>query len=641
MVSTEPCLMNKSTSSRPPSSGDNTPTESVFVNEAFMAEQNIPPPATDLSIKVEDEEAGKAALQVTVEDPWALPELVDSSVPWKELDQKGKIKRVVLDYILRQVLIVVFLYLFICSLDLLSSGFRLLGGRAAGKAFTENELLSNPVAGLMLGVLGTVLLQSSSTTTSLVVSMVSSHILTTKAAIPIIMGANIGTTVTNTIVSLGQVSNQNDFRRAFGGATVHDMFNWLTVLVLLPLEAATEYLYYLTSAIVGSFKLEQYKDGNVKLLQTITEPLTNLVVQVDKSAISEIALSNDTESSDKVILTKICFISKTLQEQRNTTNYTQYYNVTTTQKICTHMFESVAGVWSDESIGAVVLILALATLCACLYGLVKMLQFALKGSVAKALKKVVHTDIPTKCGAHLTGYIYIVVGMLLTLVLQSSSVLTSTLTPLVGIGVLSLERMYPLTLGSNVGTTFTAILAALASDGRNLDLSLQVALCHLFFNVSGILLWYPIPAMRRVPLHLARKLGNTTARYRWFAVVYIIVLYFVFPAVVFGLSLAGWYVLLAVLGPVAVLFVIFVIITILQNKKPDVLPQKLRNWHFLPLWMRSLEPLNGVILAACCCCRCCQKLAIKGVSPTPTSALSAKQSEQADVQPAVMHTTNV
>ena len=55
-------------------------------------------------------------------------------------------------------------------------------------------------------------------------------------AIPIVMGANIGTSVTNTIVSLGQITDKDDFRRAFAGATVHDIFNWLSVFVLLPLE---------------------------------------------------------------------------------------------------------------------------------------------------------------------------------------------------------------------------------------------------------------------------------------------------------------------------------------------------------------------------------------------------------------------
>ena len=68
----------------------------------------------------------------------------------------------------------------------------------------------------------------------------------------------------------------------------------------------------------------------------------------------------------------------------------------------------------------------------------------------------------------------------------------------------------------------------------------QVALSHLFFNISGILLWYPVPFMRRIPISLAKKMGDTVAKYRWFALVYLVLVYLLFPVSVFGLSLAGW-----------------------------------------------------------------------------------------------------
>ena len=67
-------------------------------------------------------------------------------------------------------------------------------------------------------------------------------------------------------------------------------------------------------------------------------------------------------------------------------------------------------------------------------------------------------------------------GAGLTFLVQSSSVFTSTLTPLVGLGIIGVERMYPLTLGSNIGTTTTSILAALASDPDQLEAALQVCL---------------------------------------------------------------------------------------------------------------------------------------------------------------------
>ena len=94
------------------------------------------------------------------------------------------------------------------------------------------------------------------------------------------MGANIGTSVTNTIVALGQITEKSDFRRAFAGATVHDMFNWLAVIVLLPLEVATGYLYKLSDVIVESMHLQQYKDGKKDLLKAVTKPFTSLIVQV-------------------------------------------------------------------------------------------------------------------------------------------------------------------------------------------------------------------------------------------------------------------------------------------------------------------------------------------------------------------------
>lgn len=51
--------------------------------------------------------------------------------------------------------------------------------------------------------------------------------------------ANIGTSVTNTVVALTHMTNRQDFERAFGGAVLHDMFNLLTVTTLLIVEQLT------------------------------------------------------------------------------------------------------------------------------------------------------------------------------------------------------------------------------------------------------------------------------------------------------------------------------------------------------------------------------------------------------------------
>lgn len=165
---------------------------------------------------------------------------------------------------------------------------------------------------------------------------------------------------------------------------------------------------------------------------------------------------------------------------------------------------------------------------------------------------------------------------------------------IIGIGVLHLERMYQLTLGSNIGTTFTAILAALASDRNQFRVAFQVALCHLFFNVLGIVVWYPVPKMRAIPISAAQFLGTTTAKYRWFSIVYIVVCFFCLPALVFLLSLAGWYIALAVIGPFAALAVFCLCVNVLQHHKPHLLTPMLRTWNFLPVWLRSLEPYDNL-----------------------------------------------
>ena len=95
------------------------------------------------------------------------------------------------------------------------------------------------------------------------------------------MGANIGTSVTNTIVSLMQSADRNEFRRAFAAATVHDMFNWLTVLVLLPLEVTTRYLETLTTYIMKSEgNVQQDKSANRQFLNALTKPFTKLIIKV-------------------------------------------------------------------------------------------------------------------------------------------------------------------------------------------------------------------------------------------------------------------------------------------------------------------------------------------------------------------------
>ncbi|XP_054162342.1 sodium-dependent phosphate transport protein 2B-like [Oppia nitens] len=490
-----------------------------------------------------------------------------------EMEPKSRFGRIVTN-ILKIIALIILLYFFICSLDFLSSAFRLVGSRAVGRIIADSELLKNPVVGLMIGVLVTVLVQSSSTSTSIVVTMVGSHLIKVRNAIPIVMGANIGTSVTNTIVSLMQATDRNEFRLAFAAATVHDMFNWLTVIVLLPLEVSTHYLEIITDNLIQA-NWERDTNTNTEFLGRLTKPFTKLIIELDKKVLAQITSGH--ESSN---------VTQSLIKKGNSLFYK--FNL------------------SDTIAGIVLLALSLVVLCVCLVLMVKLLHSMLKGQIAVVIKKTMNREYQFPYSI-LVDYLAILVGCILTILVQSSSIFTSALTPLAGIGVISLERMYPLTLGSNIGTTTTGLLAALAADSSSLKSTLQLAFCHLFFNISGILLFYPIPFMRW-PIGLARMLGNITAKYRWFSVFYLVMMFFLLPLTVFALSMTGTWTLIIIGGPVLLVFFIAIVINLIQRKKPNLLPLKLQNWNFLPLWMHSLEPIDEVIakcVERCSCLACC------------------------------------
>ncbi|XP_052393043.1 sodium-dependent phosphate transport protein 2A-like [Carassius gibelio] len=492
-------------------------------------------------------------------------------------------------------LLLLFLYMFICSLDILSSAFQLAGGKVAGDIFKDNAVLSNPVAGLVVGILVTVLVQSSSTSTSIVVSLVSSGLLDVGSAIPIIMGSNIGTSVTNTIVALMQAGEREEFKRAFAGATVHDCFNWLSVLVLLPLEAITGVMRLTSGAVVESFNLVSGENGP-ELLKVITEPLTKRIIQLDKTVIVGIATGQEVLRNKSLI--KVWCQTRIMIQENFSILSSENSTVQNAEK-CTHLFVETG--LSDLSVGLILLASSLLVLCTCLLLLVKFLNSLLQGQVAKAIQKIINSDFPFPFG-WLTGYLAILVGAGMTFVVQSSSVFTSAITPLIGIGVISIERAYPLTLGSNIGTTTTAILAALASPGDKLAAAFQVALCHFIFNVLGILLWYPVP-LSRLPIRMARFLGERTAKYRWFAVLYLILCFLLLPSIVFALSMAGWKVVVGICVPCVAVLLCIVVVNRLQLQNPHLLPWWLQTWDHLPLWMHSLKPMDKIITRVTLCCR--------------------------------------
>ncbi|CAJ1968343.1 unnamed protein product [Cylindrotheca closterium] len=409
-----------------------------------------------------------------------------------------------------------FLYFFLVGLDLLGNGAKVMGGCAAGALFGDDM---NPIAGLMVGIVATVLLQSSSTTTSIVVSLVGADSVTVKQGIFMIMGANIGTSVTNTIVAMGHLGDGDQLERAFAGATVHDMFNFLSVAILLPVEAATGYLFYLTEALVKNFKAQDGEkwEGPVKKL---VSPLASRIIIVNKKVAGDIASgkkvcddyypNNGTLACDDYNDPLTCSSGLLSCDSKADTPY------------CPAFFDPEATESVDRTSGVCAFIIGLILLFICLFALVKILQRLMMGASTRVLYKA----------TNINGYLAILIGAGITILVQSSSITTSVLTPLVGVGALRLEQMLPLTLGANIGTTVTGLLAALLGNKNGM----QVALAHLFFNITGIAIWYPVPFMRNIPLNAARALGRSTRLFRGFPIIYIAVAFIAMPLIFLGIS---------------------------------------------------------------------------------------------------------
>ena len=87
-------------------------------------------------------------------------------------------------------------------------------------------------------------------------------------------------------------------------------------------------------------------------------------------------------------------------------------------------------------------------------------------------------------------------------------------------------------------------------------------------------------------------MGETVAQYRWFTILYLVFMFFLLPLYTFGLSLIGPIAIYIAFLPLLAVLAVVVLINVLQQKKPQWLPEILRDWDFLPEFMRSLDPLD-------------------------------------------------
>lgn len=352
------------------------------------------------------------------------------------------------------------IYIFLVGVSSLEAGIKIMGEDTQERIFSA---ASNPLAALCIGILGTVLVQSSSASTSVIVGLVATNALGVDDAVPMIMGANIGTTVTNTLVSLGHIRQSTEFRRAFAAATVHDFFNVLAVALLLPLEL-------LTGVISGT-------------AEWMSERLVG-------------SAGTEWKSPIKAWVKAPVNWVKDLWDAIGTSG-------------------NVKGVFVVLT-GLVIILVALTF-------------------ITKTMRSLVADRVERSVNAMLSrggGFVALTLGLLITIAVQSSSITTSILIPLAGAGVVALRNAYPVTLGANVGTTITALLASLAASSPE---SLTVALAHTTFNVLGIFLLYVIPLARDLPIIGAERLADVAVKRRTMAVVYVAFMFIILPLIVVAL----------------------------------------------------------------------------------------------------------
>ncbi|MFT7645710.1 MAG: sodium-dependent phosphate cotransporter [Candidatus Poriferisodalaceae bacterium] len=356
----------------------------------------------------------------------------------------------------RSVLVVLLIYIFLVGVSSLEAGVKIMGEDTQKQLF---EAVSNPIAGLCIGILGTVLVQSSSASTSVIVGLVAGGTLGVDAAVPMVMGANIGTTVTNTLVSLGHVRQSAEFKRAFAAATVHDFFNLIAVAILLPLEVFTGAISSIAESISSSLVGSAGSEWKSPIKKWVKEPVS------------------------------------WLQD----------------------LWESVGA--SGNVQGALMLVTGLAIILVALTFITKNMRKLVAARIERSVNAVLG-----KGG----GAVALLLGLIVTIAVQSSSITTSIMVPLAAAGVVTLRNIYPVTLGANVGTTITALLAALAASKPE---ALTVALAHTTFNVMGILLLYVIPIARDVPIKLAEGLADIAVERRSWAFAYVVGLFVIAPLI--------------------------------------------------------------------------------------------------------------
>lgn len=359
------------------------------------------------------------------------------------------------------------IYVLITAVSLIGGGFKAATGDQAGQLF---QFASNPFIALMIGVLATAATQSSSTTTSITVGLVAGG-LPLEIAIPVLMGANIGTTLTNTLVSLGMVRDRDGFKRAFAAATVHDFFNLIAVAIFLPLE-----LMFGLLARSSAWLADQTSGTDGGIFATVFGGIGAFVKAVT------------TPGADAVK-------------------------------------------WSTSALpdpwyGIALIVIGIALILFVISFIGKLLKVLMVGRAADVLHTAIGRGPLTGIGS----------GAIVTVMVQSSSTTTSLAIPLAGSGQFSLRQIYPFTIGANVGTTVTALIAAFGFTGIEASLALQAAYVHLLFNLFATVVIFGLPFLRNVPIRGATWLAQLATNNKLYAAAWVLGVFVVIPLVLILLT---------------------------------------------------------------------------------------------------------
>ena len=350
-------------------------------------------------------------------------------------------------YFWQILLVILSLLFFFFSISLISAAFKNLGEESIRSIF---QTTSNPFIALFIGLLITAIIQSSSTSTSMIVAVVATGSLSLENAVPMIMGANVGTTLTSSLVALSFVTSKRAFRRAISAGVIHDFLNILLTIILLPLELLYGFLTFFATAIGHRISIMEtgfFNAPNLSIIDDLTVLSENFIVLFNNKVLPVVL-------SFILLFVSIKFLSWIIYRQLIGTSKKNFQNYFFKNKFQSFSF-----------------------------------------------------------------------GLILTSAVQSSSITTSLIVPLVANRKISLRNCFPYIVGANLGTTVTAFLAALFNN----EAAISIAMIHFAFNLAGIFLFLILPVVKEIPIALARYFSKTVQRHRYVGFAYIILLFFLIP----------------------------------------------------------------------------------------------------------------